>query len=131
MMAKVRLLLNSSCKLSLGAVQTLNSPRSLDSLVDYLVNEYWPQDETETLHDCFANSGSSPEVMQKIVEPNLPRLVNRTHPYCDDFIYSCACDVIRHFKPNLLMIHPANVDAYRHWTGVFSDRVTHGLGANA
>ena len=25
------------------------------------------------------------------------------------------------------MIHPANVDAYRHGTGLFSDKVTHGL----
>ena len=65
--------------------------------IDYLVNEYWPQDETETLHDCFANSGSSPEVMQKIVEPNL------------------------------LMIHPASIDGYRHRSGVFSSLVTHGL----
>lgn len=95
--------------------------------IDYLVNEYWPQDETETLHDCFANSGSSPEVMQKIVEPNLPRLVNRTHPYCDDYIYGCACSMVREFKPNLLMIHPANIDGYRHRSGVFSSLVTHGL----
>jgi len=95
--------------------------------IDYLVNEYWPQTEEESLHDCFANSGSSPEVMQKVVEPNLWRLVNRTHPYCDDYIYSCACTMIREFKPNLLMLHPANLDAYRHQTGVFSEKVTHGI----
>lgn len=95
--------------------------------IDYLINEYWPQTPEETQVECFENSGSSPEVIEKVVRPNLPRQVNRTHPYCDDFIYSCACDMIRHFKPNLLMIHPANIDAYRHWTGMFSDRVTHGL----
>ncbi|HPJ02864.1 MAG TPA: alkaline phosphatase family protein, partial [Candidatus Limiplasma sp.] len=95
--------------------------------IDYLVNEYWPQDEQETLRDCFANSGSSPEVMEKVVDANIHRLVNRTHPYCDDFIYSCAGSIVREFKPNLLMIHPANIDDYRHKSGVFSDLVTHGL----
>ncbi len=95
--------------------------------IDYLVNEYWPQTEEESVHDCFANSGSSPEVMAKVVEPNLCRMENRTHPFCDDFIYGCACSMIREFKPNLLMIHPANIDGYRHESGVFSDLVTHGL----
>ena len=58
---------------------------------------------------------------------NIHRLVNRTHPYCDDFIYSCAGAIVRAFKPNLLMIHPANIDDYRHKSGVFSELVTHGL----
>lgn len=95
--------------------------------IDYLVNEYWPQNEQESLRDCFAHSGSSPEVMDKAVDPNLCRLRSRVHPYCDDFIYGCACSIIREFKPNLLMLHPANLDAYRHQRGVFSDLVTHGL----
>lgn len=95
--------------------------------IDFLINEYWPQNKEESLQDCFINSGSSPEVIKKVVEPNLWRLVNRTHPYCDDFIYNCACSMIRKFKPNLLMIHPANLDDYRHKTGVFTKKVTYGL----
>ena len=95
--------------------------------IDWLVDEYWPQSPDETTHDCFIHSGSSPEVMQKVVEPNLHMLINRVHPYCDAFIHACACSMIREFKPNLLMIHPANVDAYRHSTGLFSGLVTHGL----
>lgn len=95
--------------------------------IDYLVNEYWPQSEKETMAECFANSGSTEEVIQKVVLPNLDRQVNRTHPFCDDFIYSCANKMIEEFRPNLLMIHPANIDAYRHKTGLYSDLVTHGL----
>ena len=95
--------------------------------VDYLVNEYWPQSPEETTRDCFLHSGSSPEVMEKVVDKNLHMLINRVHPYCDAFIHACACSIIREFKPNLLMIHPANVDAYRHSTGLFSPLVTHGL----
>ena len=95
--------------------------------VDYLIDEYWPQSPQESMRDCFLNSGSTPEVVEKCVDPHLWMQVNRTHPYCDEFITACTCSIIREFKPNLLMIHPANIDTYRHQTGLFSDKVTHGL----
>jgi predicted AlkP superfamily pyrophosphatase or phosphodiesterase len=100
-----------------------------ESAIDYLVDEYWPQSGGETSYECFVNSGSSREVMEKIVVPNLPIVdrVHRVHPYGDQFVNACVCDMIREFKPNLLMAHPANIDAYRHQTGVFSPKVTHGL----
>lgn len=95
--------------------------------IDYLIDEYWPQIPQENMRDCFLHSGSSPEVVEKCVDPHLWMQVNRTHPHCDAFITACACSIIREFKPHLLMIHPANVDAYRHETGLFSPKVTHGL----
>ena len=97
--------------------------------IDYLVDEYWPQTPEESTLECFAASGSSPEVIEKVVKPNAHFVdgMHRKHPYCDEFITGCACSIIREFKPGLLMIHPANVDGYRHETGVFSTKVTHGL----
>jgi len=97
--------------------------------IDYLIDEYWPQTPTETTCECFAASGSSPEVIEKIVRPNAHFVDGRQrqHPWADQFVFACACDIIRNFKPNLLMIHPANVDSYRHQTGVYSAKVTHGL----
>ena len=97
--------------------------------VDYLVNEYWPQSEGETHYDCFVNSGSTPEVMEKCVAPNLPFITRypRAHPHLDHFIHAAACDIIRAFKPNLLMLHPAIMDYYRHRSGLFTPLVTHGL----
>lgn len=95
--------------------------------VDYLVAEYWPQSKDETMRECFVHAGTSEDVAKRVLDPNLHLQVNRTHPYCDNFINACACSIIREYRPNLLMIHPANVDAYRHGTGLFSDRVTHGL----
>jgi len=97
--------------------------------IDYLVNEYWPQTPEETTEECFAASGSSPEVIEKVIRPNkyLVDGMHRKHPYCDAFVHACACSIIREFKPNLLMIHPANIDAYRHQTGLFSTKVSHGL----
>lgn len=100
-----------------------------DSSIDYLINEYWPQSPEETTRECFIHSGTSPKVMEKIVDPNLGFLQGkeRMHPWADQFIMNCATDIIREFKPNLLMIHPANIDGYRHETGLFSPKVTQGL----
>lgn len=100
-----------------------------DPAIDYLIDEYWPQSEEETTRECFVSSGSGEEVMAKVVDPNLHLLEgkNRVHPYCDQFITACVCSMIREFKPNLLLAHPANVDGYRHQSGLFSPLVTHGL----
>ena len=100
-----------------------------DPSIDYLVAEYWPQTPEESTRDCFIHSGSSPEVMEKVVDPNLHHVENRNrqHPWCDAFVMGCACSMVRAFRPNLLMVHPANVDAYRHETGLFTEKVTQGL----
>ena len=99
-----------------------------DPSIDYLIDEYWPQ-HGESYEQCFRDAGCSEEVMQKIVLPNLKMVENRIrqHPWTDAFIMQCACDMITNFKPNLLMVHPANVDGYRHETGLFSEKVTAGL----
>ncbi len=99
-----------------------------DKNIDYLIDEYWPQHGESTIQ-CFRDSGSSEEVIEKIIKPNY-KLVegrHRQHPYCDAFLMQCACDILRQYKPNLLMIHPANVDGYRHQTGLFTTKVTSGL----
>lgn len=95
--------------------------------IDYLVDEYWPQSEQETMQECLVYSGTSKDVLEKCVEPHMWMFRNRIHPYCDEFVSAVACSIIREYKPNLLMIHPANIDAYRHETGLFSPKVTHGL----
>ena len=95
--------------------------------IDYLIDEYWPQRPGETSREAFCLSGTSEEVARRIVDANLHLLVDRAHPEADAFVHACACAMIREYKPSLLMLHPANIDAYRHQTGVFSDKVTHGL----
>lgn len=97
--------------------------------IDWLVDEYWPMNENQTTLECFAESGSSPEVIDKVIRPNMHLVdgMHRVHPHCDAFVHACACSIIREFKPNLLLVHPANIDEYRHETGVFSAKVSHGL----
>lgn len=102
-----------------------------DPNIDYQVCEYWPQFGESTVQ-CFKDSGSTDEVIEKIVKPNQKLIENRhrMHPWCDEFFMQCACDMLREFKPNLLMIHNGNVDAYRHETGLFTKKVETSLYEN-
>lgn len=95
--------------------------------IDYLINECSPQTADESVRDCYVRMGSCPAVLKNIVDVNLHLHRAGVHPYYDAFVYGCACSIIRAYQPNLLMIHPANIDGYRHSTGVFSDLVLHGL----
>lgn len=95
--------------------------------IDYLVPECWPEQLDPVRADCFTEHGASIEVMENVILPNLPRLRFRKQPYWDSFLTECACNIIRRYRPNLLMIHAAVMDGYRHQTGVFSTKVTHGL----
>ena len=96
--------------------------------IDWLVDEYWPQDETQDEAECFADAGAN-EATMEIVRSNIhfSRGHARKHPWNDEFINGCACDIISRFQPNLLMMHPGNVDGYRHDAGVFSNKAIHGL----
>ena len=99
-----------------------------DPAIDYLVDEYWPQHGEDSV-TAFRDSGSSEEVIEKIVKPNLKYLEgkHRKHPYADAFVMNCAADMLRNFRPDLLMVHPANVDSARHASGLFTPAVTNAL----
>ena len=99
-----------------------------DPAIDYLVDEYWPQHGEDSV-TAFRDSGSSEEVIEKIVKPNLKYLEgkHRMHPYADAFVMGCAADMLRNFQPDLLMVHPANVDSARHSSGLFTSAVTNAL----
>ena len=92
--------------------------------VDWLISEYWPQTKDETFVHCQRMMGTSEEVIRDIIEPNLPDDPNfvRFHPIADQFVIDCACSMIRKYQPDLLVIHPADIDAHRHTNGVFSDK---------
>jgi len=94
--------------------------------IDYLIADYWTQGENDTIYDAFKRTGSNDDVLE-IIDKNALLLVERKHSLCDEFIIACACDMITRFKPDLLMIHPANIDAYRHQKGVFNDYVKAGV----
>ncbi len=96
-----------------------------DKNIDYNIAEYWTQTSEETIFDAFKRAGSSDEVIEQIIKPNAHYLIGkeRKHPYADDFVFACGVDMIKKFKPDVIVMHPAGIDAERHHTGVFSDRV--------
>lgn len=94
--------------------------------IDYLVDEYWPQYPGDDLREVFRRSGSSEEVLD-VIEPFFAGTQIRIHPETDEFIINCTCALIRKFQPDLIMLHPANIDSYRHKNGLFNDKVTQGI----
>lgn len=94
--------------------------------IDYLIAEYWPQPGDTDIKEVFKRAGSSEE-MADLVEAQLNGITIRTHPDTDDFLIRCAREIILKHQPDLLMIHPGNVDGYRHRNGLFNDRVTKGV----
>jgi len=95
--------------------------------IDYLIDEYWTQGEDDTRRAAFERSGTSPEIM-KIVDRYVDTgWVERSHPGADIFVISCAADIIREYSPDLIMIHPANIDGYRHGNGLFNEAVNKGI----
>lgn len=95
--------------------------------IDYLVDEYWPQGPEDSKKDCYLRSGTTEELYRVAVEPYMEGLKIRSHPDTDDFLINCCCDIIKHYQPDLLMVHTGDVDAYRHKSGLFTPMVTKGV----
>lgn len=94
--------------------------------IDHLIAEYWTQSPDDDLEAAFARAGTDPRVID-IVRRHRSVMRERIHPQCDDFVMRCACDMIREFKPHLLMIHPGNIDGYRHGKGLFGEAIDQGI----
>ena len=96
-----------------------------DKSIDYNVAEYWTQTKEETIFDAFKRAGSSERVIDEIIRPCSHYLIGkeRRHPYADDFVFACGEAMIKKYRPDVIVMHPAGIDGLRHSTGVFSDRV--------
>ena len=92
--------------------------------IDDLISEYWPQtpEEDACYQESWRKLGASDEMI-RIIEKNMDLKAIKSHPFRDHFAVLCAADVIRRTRPDVLFVHPANIDGARHATGVFSDQV--------
>ncbi|MDR2617867.1 MAG: ectonucleotide pyrophosphatase/phosphodiesterase [Treponema sp.] len=90
--------------------------------IDYLIDEYWTQGPSDTIKAAFARSGSKPEMLE-IISRYSSNIKERVHPSMDYLVIGCACDIIKQYKPDLLMIHPANIDGARHEYGLFNEKI--------
>lgn len=95
--------------------------------IDYNVPEYWPQSDEDTKEACYRRAGTSEDVWEHCVRPYVENVKIRTHPDTDEFLIKCSCEMIRRYKPHLLMLHTGDVDSYRHKTGLFTDQVRSGV----
>lgn len=88
--------------------------------IDYHIADYWAQGDDDTNEKAFERAGANQQVL-KIIKKNEPlfRGVEREHPQRDEFGMACAADILREYAPDLLLVHPANIDGIRHEKGVF------------
>lgn len=91
--------------------------------IDYHIADNWALDG-ETTEDAFKRAGASDAVLE-IVRKNRHLFLGaeREHPQRDEFGIACAADIIRAFSPDLLLVHPANIDGVRHESGVFGSHL--------
>lgn len=90
--------------------------------IDDLIDEYWVQSSDDTPEAAFARMGSDQRMIE-IIMKNAGNTKRFLHPKLDQFIVDCACDILRQYKPDILFLHPADVDWARHQYGVFNDQV--------
>ena len=100
-----------------------------EAVIDYLV-PCALNDDFEGFDDpldAYRNLGA-----QECVMPIIEEAVNRfgwqnRHPEVEEFQAYCCVEIIKRFKPNLLLTHPSFVDNQRHAGGVFGEKVNHSL----
>ena len=91
--------------------------------IDYLIDEYWPQNSEQTLEEAFREAGSSEEVIEKVIRPNIQGDRMQVHPASEEMGTRFVTAMIREFQPDLLLYHPANIDGMRHRYGLFNEHV--------
>lgn len=102
----------------------------LHSNIDYLMDEVAGIKLTteEEYHQSYLQTGTSEDVWRNTMLPHLHfRTKTQGHPGIALFSTNVFCDIIRTYKPDFSALHIANIDTYRHKTGVFSDLVQRGL----
>ena len=95
-------------------------------VVDYLVpsalNYYFVGHEDNPL-EVYRIHGASEEMMEIITEGVARHGCVDRHPEYDQFQVYCASEIIKKYKPNLILVHPGDVDSKRHRSGVFGELV--------
>lgn len=130
---KVKTLIDAAKEKGLTTANVFWPVLAGDKNIDYNVPEYWSQPGDESPIDAFRRAGSSEETIEEIIRPFVPILEGneRKHPQSDDFMYECALAILRKFKPDILLVHPAAIDGVRHKNGVNHEKVTEALDAAA
>lgn len=97
--------------------------------IDYLVPEIMDEDvAAEPNLEKLYRKACSPGLFDAILHRHTSLLdAPERHPAYEEFSMRCAADIIREYRPNLLMTHPGMVDHCRHVSGLFSPQVDEAL----
>lgn len=97
--------------------------------VDYLVNECWPRADAPIgeYEQEYIKNGTPRWLYDEAVAPFIALRFGRKQPESSFFLTKISAEIIKRYKPDILMLHTGNVDKYRHDTGVFSEKVRRGL----
>lgn len=95
--------------------------------IDYHIADNWSLNGESTL-EAFIRAGANKETIDIIKKYEyIFHGKERSHPQRDEFGIYCASDIIRKYSPDLLLVHPANIDAARHDNGVFGPHIEDAL----
>ncbi len=97
--------------------------------IDYLVPEIMDEDVAEEPNlEKLYRKMCTPCLFDPIISKHLSILnAPERHPSYEEFSMRCAADIIRTYKPNLLLTHPGMVDHCRHVNGLFNAAVEDAL----
>lgn len=98
--------------------------------VDYLVPEIWPKGADEDPRPIFKTAASADEATWQIIDRHLHKLRRTKQPFMDEVMVGCACDILRHHKPDIMFIHLAHLDHTRHANGIQGPMIEQAIVAN-
>lgn len=95
--------------------------------IDYLVPEVLDGDLTDGDMEAALVRGGAGPIWESVARPNLRLLDGNARPGYDAFSAACAADIVRKYRPNLLLTHWGMVDSARHRRGVFGPHIKEAL----
>ncbi len=91
--------------------------------IDYLIAEVTKEEAARYSTQELLHRVSSPILWNTVIKAHQQVLEGKKQPQEDIFSTRCAADIIRLYKPHLLLTHPSLVDSARHHHGLFHPEV--------
>lgn len=125
---KVETIIDSAKKANLKTA-AIGWPVMGGSRADYTIPEIWTKDSNEEMLEILKEN-SSENLIDNVLKNNYKILNWKHQPNYDEFMVSCTEEIIKTYKPEVVFVHIALVDATRHLKGVHSDSIKEVLKLN-
>lgn len=104
-------------------------PVMAGSRADYTIPEIWTKDPNIEMMEVLKDN-TTENLLDNVLKNNYRILKWKKQPNYDEFMISCSEEIIRTYKPEVVFIHIALVDAMRHLKGVHNDSIEEVLRLN-